>query len=415
MSGFLTGRRRILVWLSIMGPGVVAASAGNDAGGIATYSSVGASYGYDMLWMLFIIAFSLAIVQEMCARMGAMTGKGLSDLIREQFGVRWTAFAMLVLLVANSTVTMSEFSGIAAAMEIFGGSRYLAVPVAAVGIWWMIVKGSYRRAERVFLGLALCQWAYVLAAMIVGPNWVSVGRAAFVPSFRAEAPYILLLIGAIGTTITPWMQFYLQSSIVDKGVRIKTYAYTRLDVYAGAVAAVIVQFAIIIMAGATLHQHGIRIQAAEDAALALAPLAGAHAGVLFSAGLLGASVLAAVILPLSTAYAVCEAFGFEHGVDRSFAEAPVFYVLYTALIVLGAGVVLLPNVSLINIMLLSQQINGILLPIVLVFMLALVNNRRIMRQHVNGRLQNILGWGTAIGLIVLTVLLMVTTAFPGLL
>ena len=414
MFRFVMLSRRLTLLLAIMGPGVVTATAGNDPGAIATDTSVGASYGYEMLWMMGIAAFSLPIVQEMCARMGAYTGKGLSDLIREQFGVRWTAFAMLVLLIANATVTVSEFSGIAAAMELFGVSRYITVPLAALVVWWIIAKGSYARAEKVFIFLALFQWAYVLTGLVVKPDWGAVARGVMMPSFRMESAYVLLLIGAVGTTITPWMQFYLQSSVVDKGVTMKSYGSVRMDVRVGALMAAIVQFFIIITAGATLHQHGIMVHSPEDAAQALAPLAGPYAYLLFSTGLLGASLLSAVILPLSTAYAVCEGLGLEHGVDRSLQEAPAFYTLFAMLIVFGAGVCLIPNANLISIMLLSQQVNGVLLPIVLTFILVLVNNRRLMRQHVNTRLQNILAGGTAIALIVLTVLLMVASLFPNL-
>jgi NRAMP (natural resistance-associated macrophage protein)-like metal ion transporter len=408
-------RRRLLLLLAIMGPGVVSASAGNDAGGIATYTAVGAHYGFQMLWMLVIIAFSLAIVQEMCARMGAVTGKGLSDLIREQFGVRWTFFAMIVLLIANAMVTVSEFSGIAAAMELFGVSRYLAVPVAAIAVWFLVTKGSYARAEKVFIVLALFQWAYVLAGAIVKPDWAAVAHSVAVPSFHMESGFILLLIGAIGTTIAPWMQFYLQSSVVDKGITVQNYGAVRTDVRVGALMATIVEFFIIVVAGATLYTAGISVETPEDAAMALAPLAGQYARLLFSTGLLGASFLAACILPLSTAYAVCEAFGLERGIDRTIEEAPAFYTLFAMLILFGAGVAIIPGTNLISIMLFSQQVNGILLPIVLVFMLLLVNNRRLMGKHVNTKVQNILGWGTAIALIVLTALLMLLSAFSGLL
>lgn len=399
-------RRRLMLILAVMGPGIISASAGNDAGGITTYTTVGASYGYQMLWMLVIIAFALAVVQEMCARMGAVTGKGLSDLIREQFGVRWTAFAMLVLLIANAMVTVSEFSGIAAAMELFGVSRYLAVPVAATMVWFIVTKGSYARAERVFIVLALFQWSYVVAGAIVRPDWLAVGRSVAMPTFNTDTGFVLLLIGAVGTTIAPWMQFYLQSSVVDKGITAKTYAATRTDVRVGALMATIVEFFIIVVAGATLHTAHIVVHTPEDAAMALAPLAGDNARLLFSAGLLGASFLAACILPLSTSYAVCEAFGLERGVDRTMDEAPAFYTLFSVLILFGAGVSMIPGTNLIGMMLFSQQVNGVLLPIVLIFMLLLVNNRRLMGHHVNTRVQNALAWGTTVALIALTVLLL---------
>lgn len=409
MTRFRFPTRRIMLLLAIVGPGIISASAGNDAGGITTYTQVGASYGYEMLWMLVIIAFSLALVQEMCARMGAVTGKGLSDLIREEFGVRWTAFAMLVLLVANAMVTVSEFSGIAAAMELLGVSKYISVPVASVAVWWLVAKGSYNRAEKVFIVLALFQWAYVLAGAIVKPDWGAVAQHAVVPTFRVESGYVLLLIGAIGTTIAPWMQFYLQSSIVDKGVTTKNYGQVRTDVHVGALMATIVEFFIIVVAGATLHQVGVIVRSPHDAAMALAPLAGDYAQLLFATGLLGASLLAACILPLSTAYAICEGLGLEHGIDRTPDEAPAFYFLFTLLIVFGAGVSLLPNMNLIDMMLFSQQVNGVLLPVVLVFILVLANNRRLLGEYVNSRAQNILAWGTTIAMIVLTVALMLTS------
>ena len=408
MSRLSLVRNRLMLILAVMGPGIISASAGNDAGGITTYTTVGASYGFQMLWMLVIIAFSLAIVQEMCARMGAVTGKGLSDLIREQFGVRWTAFAMLVLLISNAMVTVSEFSGIAAAMELFGISRYLAVPVAAVSVWFLVTRGSYARAEKVFIILALFQWSYVVAGVIVRPDWVAVGQSLARPSFSMETGFVLLLIGAIGTTIAPWMQFYLQSSVVDKGVTVKTYAAMRTDVRVGALMATIVEFFIIVVAGATLFNAGISVESPEDAAMALAPLAGDYARLLFSTGLLGASFLAACILPLSTSYAVCEAFGLERGIDRTMDEAPAFYTLFALLILFGAGVSLIPGTNLIGMMLFSQQVNGVLLPIVLIFMLLLVNDKRLMGTYVNTRVQNILAWGTTVGLIALTILMLLS-------
>ncbi len=411
MSRLSPIRRRLYIILAVMGPGIVSASAGNDAGGITTYTTVGASYGFQMLWMLVIIAFSLAIVQEMCARMGAVTGKGLSDLIREQFGVRWTAFAMLVLLISNAMVTVSEFSGIAAAMELFGVSRYVAVPVAAVTVWYLVTRGTYSRAEKVFIVLALFQWSYVAAGIIVRPDWGAVAHSIVRPSFSAEPAFVLLLIGAIGTTIAPWMQFYLQSSVVDKGVTAKTYASVRTDVRVGALMATIVEFFIIVVAGATLFAAGIVVQTPEDAAMALAPLAGDYARVLFSTGLLGASFLAACILPLCTAYAVCEAFGLERGIDRTLDEAPAFYTLFALLILFGAGVSIIPGTNLIGMMLFSQQVNGVLLPVVLIFMLLLVNNKRLMGQYVNTRGQNVLAWGTTAALIVLTIMLLLAPLF----
>jgi len=439
-------RRTILTFLAIMGPGLITAVADNDAGGIATYASVGASYGYEMLWMLFLITFSLAITQEMCARMGAVTGKGLSDLIRENFGVRWTAFAMLILLVANAVTTIAEFAGIAAGLELFGITRYLSVPLAALAVWLLVVKGSYRVAEKVFLFFAVFQLAYVLAGLIspnqdwslaltnllsvfsplcrligwLGQPFLSTGISQSLqtfptPVFRLESGFILLFIATIGTTITPWMQFYIQSSIRDKGITSEEYRYARWDVLFGAFVTDFVSFFIIIATAATLHRANIAVETAADAARALEPLAGIYSAQLFAIGLAGASLLAACILPLSTSYAICEAFGWESGISRGWNEAPAFFTLYTLLIAIGAGMVLLPDLNLIDIMLLSQDINGILLPAILIFMLLLVNNKRLMGRHVNGPVYNVLAWTTAIAVIVLTVLLLITSLFPGLL
>lgn len=439
-------RRSFLTFLVIMGPGLITAVADNDAGGIATYASVGASYGYEMLWMLFLITFSLAITQEMCARMGAVTGKGLSDLIRENFGVRWTAFAMLILLVANAVTTIAEFAGIAAGLELFGITRYLSVPLAALAVWLLVVKGSYRVAEKVFLFFAVFQLAYVLAGLIspnqdwslaltnllsvfsplcrligwLGQPFLSTGVSQSLqtfptPVFRLESGFILLFIATIGTTITPWMQFYIQSSVRDKGITVEEYRYARWDVLFGAFVTDFVSFFIIVATAATLHRANIQVETAADAARALEPLAGVYSAQLFAIGLAGASLLAACILPLSTSYAICEAFGWESGISRGWNEAPAFFTLYTLLIAIGAGVVLLPNLNLIDIMLLSQDINGILLPAILIFMLLLVNNKRLMGRHVNGPVYNLLAWTTAIAVIILTVLLLITSLFPGLL
>lgn len=439
-------RTRLMVFFAIMGPGLITAVADNDAGGIATYSSTGAAYGYDMLWMIFLSTFSLGIVQEMCARMGAVTGKGLSDLIRENFGVRWTVLAMLVLLVANAATTVAEFAGIAAGMELFGVNRYISVPIFAAGVWVVVVKGSYKVAEKIFFFFAIFQLAYVAAGIITpGQDWgLALGSllSFFSPIFRAigwvggpvlpaaisqplqnfptpvfrmESGYILLFIATIGTTITPWMQFYIQSSVRDKGITAEEYRYERWDVLFGAFVTNFVSFFIIITTAATLNRAGILVNSAADAAVALEPLVGIYSKQLFGIGLVGAATLAASILPLSTSYAVCEALGWESGVSKGWREAPAFFTLYTALIVLGAGVVLLPDLNLFAIMLLSQDVNGILLPVVLIFMLALINNKRLMGKYVNGRVYNFLAWTTTVALIILTGLLVVTSVFPGLL
>lgn len=402
-------KRRLFLLLSILGPGIVVSSADNDAGGIATYAVAGSSFGFETLWIVLFASLFLAFVQEMCARMGVVTGKGLSDLIRENFGVRWTTFAMVTLLAANVAVTMANFAGIAAALEIFGISKYLSVPLAALALWLLLIRGSYRYVEKIFLMLAISLLAYVVAGFLVGPDWGAVARSTFMPSLRFETNFLLLSVALVGTTITPWMQFVLQSSVVDKGLTLKDYKYTRLDVYLGAFYTFIVCYFIVITAGATLHPAGVVIQDAQEAAISLAPLAGSYAELLFAAGLLGASFLAASILPLSTAYAVCEAYGLERGVSYSPSEAPVFYFLYTALIAVGAGAILIPGLPLVKVMLFSQEINGILIPVVLVFVLLLVNNRRIMGQHVNGPWYNAVAWASTGIIIAFTGLLLASS------
>lgn len=399
--------------LAVIGPGLVTANADNDAGGITTYAAVGASYGYEMLWGLLLITVSLAVVQEMSARMAAATGKGLSDLIREEFGVKWTLVAMLTLLCSNMATTAAEFAGIAAAMEIFGVSRYIAVPIAGVLLWLAVIKGSYRQLEKLFLALSLVFATYVVSGFLARPEWPVVLRSLVVPTFRWEPRFVILFIGMVGTTITPWMQFYLQSSVVDKGISTKEYRWERIDVLFGAFVTDFVAFFIIVCTAATLHRAGINIETAKDAALALKPLAGNYATVLFAAGLLGASVLAAFILPLSTAYAICEAFGWESSVNRRFGEAPVFFGLVTFLILFGVAVVLIPGLSLVKVMLFSQIVSGILVPIIMIFQLKLINERRLMGEYVNGPVYNWITWATVGFVNLLTVLLIVFTLFPG--
>lgn len=403
----------LAVALSVIGPGLVTANADNDAGGITTYASVGAAYGYEMLWGLLLITFSLAVVQEMSARMGAVTGKGLSDLIREEFGVRWTVVAMLTLLCSNMATTAAEFAGIAAAMEIFGVSRYIAVPASGLIVWLAVVKGSYKQLEKFFLALSVVFATYVVSGFLARPDWPAVARSLVVPTIRWEPRFIVLFIGMIGTTITPWMQFYLQSSVVDKGISAKDYRWTRLDVLFGAFVTDFVAFFIIVSTAATLHRAGILVETAEHAAQALAPLAGGYATVLFAGGLLGASFLAAFILPLSTAYAVCEAFGWESSVDRRFNEAPVFFGLFSFLILFGVVVVLIPGLSLVKMMIFAQIVSGILVPIIMVFQLKLINNRRLMGVQVNGPVYNAVTWVTVAFVVLLTLLLIAFTIFPG--
>lgn len=411
--------RNIMLFLSVLGPGLITANADNDAGGIATYSSIGAAYGYKLLWGLILITISLGIVQEMCSRMGAVTGKGLSDLIRERFGVKLTFFAMVTLLIANVTTTIADFAGIAAASELIGPAlglpagfpiKYIVVPLMAVLLWFLVIKGSYKAVEKAFLVLSLVFIAYVISGIAAKPNWGEVIHNTFIPTFDWSDPkFILLFIGMIGTTITPWMQFFLQSSVVDKGIDVKKYKYEKIEVLFGAFVTDFVSFFIIVStAAAIFYTVGPRdIQTAKDAAVALQPLAGNYASLLFAVGLFGASVLAASVLPLSTSYAVCEAFGWESGLDKKWSEAPVFFGLYTALIAIGAGIVLLPQIDLIKIMLVSQEVNGILIPVILIYMLKLINDKDIMGEYVNSRGYNIIAWTTVVFIVILTLLLLV--------
>jgi Mn2+/Fe2+ NRAMP family transporter len=406
---------RILLFLAIVGPGIITANVDNDAGGITTYSVAGARYGFSLLWMLVLVTVALIVVQEMSARLAVVTGKGLADLIRESMGVRTTAFIIGVLLIANLANTVSEFAGIAASMEIFGISKYISVPLVAIGVWLLVVKGNYKNVERIFLIASAIYFSYIISGLLANPPWGQVLKATITPTFQLDAGYITIFITIIGTTIAPWMQFYLQSSIVDKGIKLKDYHYERLDVVVGSLFAAVVAAFIILACAATIFAKGLHIESAQDAALALGPLAGQYAATLFGFGLLNASVFSAAILPLSTAYVVCEAFGWESGVSRDWKDAPVFFGIYTAFIVLGAGVILLPVKSLLQLMLDSQTLNGVLLPVILIVMLRLINNKRLMGRYVNGRIFNVLAWATVVILIALTGLLIVTSVFPGLL
>lgn len=408
----LTGWRKIWLFLGILGPGIITACADNDAGGIATYSIAGAHFGYSLLWMLLITTFCLAVVQEICARMGAVTGKGLSDLIRENFGLRWTFFAMTVLLFANIFTLIADFAGIAASLEIFGVVKWISVPVMAVVIWYTVLRGSYKVVERVFLAFCFVQFAYVFSGFMAHPDWGLALKDTFVPSFRFDAHYLLIFIGVIGTTITPWMQFYIQSAIRDKGINVRQYKYERAEVLFGAFFTDFISFFIIVSCAATLYKMGITINSAKDAAIALGPIAGDFAETLFALGLFGASTLTASIVSISSAYALCEAFGWENGINKNFREAPVFYGIYTFLIFLAAAVVLMPNLPLVFVMLISQEVNGILLPFILIFMLLLVNNKRIMGQYVNSRFYNVITIFTIAALTVLTLILIVATLLP---
>lgn len=402
-------RGRFLVYLSLLGPGIVTASAGNDAGGIATYANAGATYGYGMIWAMLLLIPALAVVQEMCARMGAVTGKGLTDLIREEFSLRWTAFVMLALLIANGGIVVSEFAGIAAAFELFGISKYVAVPLMGFIVWYLIARGSYRRVERVFLAMALLLMSYPVAAFVAKPDWGEVTRRAVQPGIQFNAAYLFTVVTIIGTTISPYMQLYVQSSVAEKGVTPRDYAVTRADVYIGSLFANIVAILIMVATGATLFVRGVRIGSAADAAAALTPVAGPLAGLLFGLGLLGASLLAAGVLPLATAYGLAEAFGFEKGVNQGWRDAPVFLGIFTGLIALGVLVVLIPGLPLLQVLLVTQLINALALPFVLFSVLKLVNNPDVMGEHRNGRAYNAIAWTTTIVVSALSLAILINT------
>src|SRR6266516_2461914 len=400
---------------AVLGPGLIAANAGNDAGGIATFSQAGASYQYSLLWALAISGFCLAIVQEMCARMGVVTGKGLSDLIREQFGVRWTALAMLALLIANTGVTVSEFLGIAAAVQVLANNPqtpfvYIVVPLAGLILWWLVIKGSYRRVEKVFLIMSLGFLAYIPAAFAAHPDWASVGRQLVVPHWSTESGYLLTAVALVGTTISPYMQFFVQSSVADKGIHAGDYVYEKLDIYSGTIFAMIIAGFVVITTGATLFPDH-PVNTAIDAAFALQAFAGKYASLLFGIGLFGASLLAAAVLPLSTSSAICEAFGFERGVSRSFSEAPVFQSIFTGLIILGVLITLIPGLPIIQVLIVLQDLNAAMLPILLVFIILLVNNRRLMGRHINKLGFNIISWAVVVVITILILLLLLHVFF----
>ncbi|HRU95638.1 MAG TPA: Nramp family divalent metal transporter, partial [Anaerolineae bacterium] len=389
-------------------PGLITASADNDAPGIATYSMAGSTYGYRFLWLLLVITVGEVVVQETAGRMGAVTGKGTADLIRERFGVKVTAFAMLCLLLANLGTTVAQFAGVAAATELFGLSRYITVPLAAALVGFVVLRGSYEHVEKVLLVLCLSALSYVISAFMVKPPWGEVLRQAVVPSIQFDTNFILAMLATIGTTITPWGIIYMQASVADKGVDLQKYRLTRMDVTVGAVWGNIVSAFIIICTAATLYVVGISVETAEQAAMALEPLAGVGARYLFAIGLLGASLLAASVLPLSTSYAVCEAFGWERGLNQRPRDASVFYGLYIGIIVFSVLTVLIPGIPLFPLMWLSQSMNAILLPVLLVLVIKLVNDRRIMGEWVNSRFQNIFSWALAIIILLITVVLFIS-------
>ena len=410
-------RIRILLFLAVLGPGFITANVDNDSGGILTYSQAGAQYGYSLLWTMIPITISLIVVQEMCARMGVVTGKGLSDLIREEFGLRLTFLVMLALVVVNYTNVVTEFIGIAGSMHLFHVSKFISVPFCAGLVWTMVVRGSYKSTEKIFLVASVVYIAYIFAGVLSQPSWHTALLATVQMPGRAvwsEKAYMYMAVGVVGTTIAPWMQFYLQSSIVEKGIRVKDYAASRLDVIVGSLFTDIVAWFIIVACAATLYVHGMgAIQWASDAAEAMRPLAGDYAFVLFAFGLFNASLFAASILPLSTAYTVCEGLGLESGVDKNFKEAPFFYWLYTLLIVGGAAtVLLLPDAQLINFAILSQVLNGVLLPVVIILMLMLINRADLMGEHRNSWAWNGIAWGTSVIVIGMT-LVMLWGLVPG--
>lgn len=393
-------------WLLILGPGLIATSAGNDAGGIATYSSAGAKFGYDLIWVMVLLTLSFAIVQEMCTRLGAATGRGLLDLIRERFGIAWTLFAIGIIIIANGGVTISEFIGIGAASELLGVSRYISVPIAAVILWYLVIFGSYARVEKIFLLMTLVFFAYPIAAILGGPDWGDVAMGAVIPTIRWESEYIFLLVGVLGTTITPYIQVFQQSSTVERGAARKHYGDERLDAYAGSVFSNLMSISMIIATAATLYVAGNReIESAADAAKALEPVAGASASLLFAVGLLGASLLAGGVLPLATAYAISEAFGIPKGVNLDFRRGRTFFTLFTAFIVLGAGVALIPDLPIFPLLVGIQVLNGVLLPVILVFILILINNEKLVGTLRNTPIYNLLGWGT-FAIITIAVLVM---------
>lgn len=395
----------LFIFLSILGPGIITGSVDNDAGGITTYSVAGATYGYKLLWSLIPCFIVLLVVQEMNSRMGIVTGKGLADLIRENFGVKVTFFIFIGLIIADIGNTATEFAGVAGSMQVFGITKYLAVPLAAIAVWILVVKGTYRTTEKIFLVFSIFLLSYIASAFLAKPDWHEIGSAVIHPTIETNFNYIGMVIGMVGTTIAPWMQFYMQSAVIEKGLKIEDLKYEFWDVAIGSVITVVVAFFIIVACGATLNKSGIQINEAKDAALALKPLAGAFASQIFAFGLFVASIFSATILPLATAFYICEAFGYEAGINKKLKEAPEFFTLFTIIIIIGISIILIPGAPLIQITLWSQIINGVLLPVVLICMILMVNNKEIMGEYTNSRIKNVVGWVTVVVLIVLTVIL----------
>jgi NRAMP (natural resistance-associated macrophage protein)-like metal ion transporter len=399
--------RTIGLFFILMGPGIITSNVDNDAGGITTYSLAGAEYGLKLIWSLIPIMIALIVIQEMCARMGVVTGKGLSDLIREKFGAKMTFYLMIGVFLTNMGNVLSEFAGVAAGMEVFGVNKFISVPASAFLVWWMVVKGTYKSVEKAFLVACVFYLSYIVTGIIVKPDWGHVAEQFMNPQWSFQPSETTMLIGLVGPTIAPWMQFYLQASIVEKGIKIEDYKFARFDVVMGAVVVHIVAFFIILVCAETLFKNGVRIETAKDAALSLAPLAGKYCTYLFAFGLVNASLFAASILPLSTTYLICEGLGWEAGIDKKFVEAPQFYGFYSLIIFLGAGIILYPNFPLIPIMYFSQVINGMVLPFILIFMLLLINDKKLMMDHANGPIFNTIAWVTSMVMIALTLLLII--------
>ena len=401
-----------IIFLSVMGPGIITANVDNDAGGITTYSLAGSQFGYDLVWLFIPMIIALAIIQEMGVRMGVVSGKGLADLIREKVGIKLTFVMMIALLAANIGNILAEFSGIAVSSGIFGVPKFIALPIAALFVWLLVVKGTYKSVEKVFLLASLVYLSYIVAGYLSQPNWSLAAHNVIFPQIVSNTAYITMVIGLVGTTIAPWMMFYIQSSVVEKGITLKNLKYSKLDAIFGAIVVNIVAFFIVIACAATIYAHGIQVNDVADISNALVPLAGQYASILFAFGFLNASLFAASILPLSTAYYVCESLGFEAGVSKSFREAPIFHGLYLGLIILAVIVIMLPNVPLLSILYLSQVANGILLPFLLILMLLIINDKRIMGEHVNSRLFNYISWATVVIVMGLSISLVITSFLP---
>jgi Mn2+/Fe2+ NRAMP family transporter len=401
--------RSFLLFLAVLGPGVITGSVDNDAGGITTYSVAGAVYGYRLLWTLIPSFLLLVIVQEMNARMGIVTGKGLADLIRENFGVKITAVIFLGLVTADIGNTATEFAGVAGSLGVFGVSKYISVPLVAIGVWLLVTKGNYKTSERIFLFFSVCLLSYIVSAIAARPDWHEIGKGFIRPEMRFDFKYLSMVLGIVGTTIAPWMQFYMQSAVIEKRIKLSDYKYALMDVIVGCTATVVVAFFIMVACAATLNKNGLAIEEAKDAAVALKPFAGALASQVFAFGLFIASVFSATILPLATAFYVCEAFGFEGGINKKINEAPQFYALFGFIMVVSITIILIPGAPLIGITLWSQVLNAMLLPVVLISMIRMVNNRKIMGDRVNNRFQNTVGWTSVVVLIGLTAILIVDT------